>query len=397
MDGGVTRAIAATAWSAAREPRRRFIPAMPTLWPGMLSPLGAEGPTPFPIGAPRTTLYYFARNAVYHGARLLGLAGREVLVPAYHHGVEVGALVAAGAVPRFVRVDAGMRLDLQDAERRIGPRTRALYVIHYAGFAQPMDEVNALARRRGLAVVEDCALSLLAAEGARPLGSTGHLGIFCFYKTLPVPNGGALVVNDPAVGGAPDVPRAAPLVSTLSHAAGSLLANVAFRLGDAGEALRAAVRRAYALARGASGLRPVSTGTMTFDPARKDLGMSPLSALVARRLDPAGIVAARRRNYFLLLGRLHDRVPPGLGEVPSGACPLFYPLLCEDKKAVAAKLLERGIETIDFWSEGHPLCRMDEFPETAALRRRVLELPVHQDLGPEDMAGIADAAREALR
>jgi hypothetical protein len=113
-------------WPAAREPRRRFIPALPTLWPGMLSPLGAQAPVAFPLGAPRTTLYYFARNAVYHGARSLGLAGREVLVPAYHHGVEVGALAAAGAVPRFVRVDARMRLDLDHPERTIGPRTRAL-------------------------------------------------------------------------------------------------------------------------------------------------------------------------------------------------------------------------------------------------------------------------------
>jgi dTDP-4-amino-4,6-dideoxygalactose transaminase len=362
----------------------------------MLSPLGRARAAPFPFGAPRTTLYYFARNAVYHGARLLGLGGREVLVPAYHHGVEVGALAAAGAMPRFVRVDGRMRLDLEDAERRIGPRTRALYVIHYAGFAQPMDEVSALARRRGLVVVEDCALSLLAAEGTRPLGSTGHLGVFCFYKTLPVPNGGALVVNDPAVAGAPASPDPAPLASTLSHAAGSLLANLALRFGDAGEALRAGVRRAYALARGASGLAPVSTGTMTFDPARRDLGMSPLSALVARGLDADEIVATRRRNYFLLLGRLRDRVPPVFGEVPAGACPLFYPLLCEDKAAVAARLLDRGIETVDFWREGHALCPAEEFPETASLRRRVLELPVHQDLGPEDMARIARAVQEAL-
>ncbi len=392
----MSRAIAVRAWPAARDPRRRFIPALPTLWPGMLSPLGPGLPAAFPLGAQRTTLYYFARNAVYHGARLLGLAGREVLVPGYHHGVEVGALAAAGAVPRFVRVDARMRLDLADAERKIGPRTRALYVIHYAGFAQPMDELNALARRRGLFVVEDCALSLFAAEGSRPLGSTGHLGIFCFYKTLPVPNGGALVVNDPGVCGAPAVPARAPIASTLSHAAGSMLANLAFRFGDAGEALRAAVRRGYAIARGASGLNPVSTGTMSFDPTWKDLGMSPLSTLVARRLDPAEIVAARRRNYFLLLGRLRDRVPPVFGEVPAGACPLFYPLLCDDKAAVAAKLLARGIETVDFWREGHALCPLGEFPEVASLRRRVLELPVHQDLAPEDMAHIARTVNEAL-
>jgi dTDP-4-amino-4,6-dideoxygalactose transaminase len=289
-----------------------------------------------------------------------------------------------------------MRLDLEDLEAKVTARTGALYVIHYAGFPQAIDDVVAVARRVGVPVIEDCALALLSSEGSRPLGSTGDLGIFCFYKTLPVPNGGALVVNDPEVEGAPPEPRAAPLASTLSHAAGSLLANLALRAGDPGEALRSGVRRAYAVARGA-GLRPVSTGTSTFDPAHVDLGMSPLTSLVARRLDPAAIVAARRRNYFLLLGRLRDRVPPVFGELPAGACPLFYPLLCEDKEAVAARLAARRIETVDFWREGHPLCPAGEFPETEALRRRVLELPVHQDLGPEDMAHVARAVEEAVR
>ncbi len=392
----MSRAMAARTWPTAREARRRYIPALPTLWPGMLSPLAASRPPAFPFGARRMTRFYLARNAVYHGAKLLGLPGHEVLVPAYHHGVEVGALAAAGVLPRFVRVDARMRLDLEDLEAKIGPRTRALYVIHYAGFAQPMDEVMAVARRHGLPVVEDCALSLLAAEGTRPLGSVGALGIFCFYKTLPVPNGGALVVNDPAVRGDVPQPDAAPLASTLSHATGSLLQNAAFRLGDAGEALRGGARRAYAYVRGATGVRPVSTGTMTFDPATVDLGMSALSELIARRLDASAIVAARRRNYFLLLGRLRDRVVPIFPELPAGASPLFYPLLCDDKAAVGARLAARGIETVDFWRTGHPLCPEEPFPEVAMLRRRVLELPVHQDLQPDDMAYLARCVREAL-
>jgi hypothetical protein len=391
----MSRAIAVRTWPAARD-RRRYLPAMPTLWPGLLSPLAADRPAAFPFGASRVTRFYLARNGVYHGARLLGLAGHEVLVPAYHHGVEIGALAAAGAVPRFVRVDARMRLDLEDLEARIGPRTRAIYVIHYAGFAQPMDEVMAVARRHGLPVIEDCALSLFAAEGTRPLGSVGALGVFCFYKTLPVPNGGALVVNDPSIAGELAPPAPAPLVSTLSHATGSLLSNAAFRLGALGEAVRAAARGAYAVVRRATGVRPVSTGTPTFDPALVDLGMSRISDAIARRGDAWAIVAARRRNYLVLLGWLRDVVPPVFAELPAGACPLFYPLLCDDKAAVQARLAARGVQTIDFWRTGHPLCPEDAFPEVQGLRRRVLELPVHQDLQPEDMAYLARCAQEAL-
>jgi dTDP-4-amino-4,6-dideoxygalactose transaminase len=363
----------------------------------MLSPLAARRPAPFPLGSPRVTPFYFARNAVYHGARLLGLAGAEVLVPAYHHGVEIAALVAAGAIPRFVRVDARMRLDLEDAAARVSAATRALYVIHYAGFPQAMDEVSAFARSRGIRVIEDCALALLSCDGEQPLGSSGDAAVFCFYKTIPVPNGGALVVNDAALPDATQASERAPIGSTLSHAAGALLSNAALRLGDAGEALRGGIRAVASAARRASGVRPVSTGTSIFDPARVDLGMSGLSARIARRLDAPAIVATRRRNWFLLLGRLRDRAAPVLTELPAGVCPLFYPLLCDDKSEVQARLAARGIETVDFWRTGHPLCPVEEFPEVEDLRRRVLELPVHQDLGPEDMAYLARVVREAIR
>jgi selenocysteine lyase/cysteine desulfurase len=392
----MTRAIAVRTFPSARELRRRFVPALPTLWPEMLSPLAADRAPAFPFGHPRMTRFYFARNAVFHGVRLLGVAGREVLVPAYHHGVEVAALAAAGAIPRFVRVDGRMRLDLEDLAAKVTSRTGAIYVIHYAGFAQPMDDVRRVARARGLPVIEDCALALLSGDGARPLGSTGDLGIFCFYKTLPVPNGGALVVNAAWVRGAPPRPEPAPLGSTLQHAAGSVLSNAAFRLGETGEALRSGVRGVFRAVRAMARIRPVSTGTRSFDPGAVGLGMSGLSDAIARRLDAGVIVTARRRNYFHLLGRLRDRVPPVFAELPAGVSPLFYPLLCDDKLAVKRRLAARGIETIDFWREGHPLCPVDEFPEFRSLRRRVLELPVHQDLEPEDADYVARCAREAL-
>jgi hypothetical protein len=392
----MTRTAAMRAWPATQEPRRRYIPALPTLWPGMLSPLASDGRARFPFGAQRVTRFYFARNAVFHAVKLLGLEGREVLVPAYHHGVEIAALVSAGAVPRFIRVDGRMRLDVEALEAGIGPRTGALYVIHYAGFPQPMADVMDLARRHGLPVIEDCALALLSSDGGRPLGSYGTVGIFCYYKTLPVPNGGALVVNDPSLEGAVPPPTSPPLGSTLSHLAGALLSNAAFRLGHTGELARDGARRAAGFVRSTSGVRPVSTGTSTFDPARVGLGMSDLSELIARRIDHEGVVAARRRNYFLLLGRLRDRAPV-FTELPPGVSPLFFPLSCDDKSAVKARLAARGIETVDFWRTGHPLCPADAFPEVASLRERILEIPCHQDLGPEDLAWVAGCVQEALR
>jgi dTDP-4-amino-4,6-dideoxygalactose transaminase len=395
MVATLTRAARARVPVEARRPARRFLPCVPTLGPQLLAARArpTPAPAPFPLAGADVRRYYFARNGVWVGARLLGLSGQEVLVPSYHHGVEVEALEAAGAVPRFVRVDGRMRLDLGHLERSVTPRTRALYVIHYLGFPQPMQDVTAIARRHGLAVFEDCALALLSRDGDVPLGSRGDLGVFCLYKTLPVPNGGLLVLNRPL--DAPPPARAAPAGSTLSHAAGSLLAHLALRLGRGGEALREGVRRAGRVIRGATGLRALSTGTMHFDPAAADVGISGMTERILERLDYARIVERRRRNWSLLFERLRRIAPPIQTELPAGACPLFYPLLSRDKDAMARALAARGIETVDFWRQGHPACPVDAFPETFALRQRVLELPLHQDLDDEDMAYLADAVEGA--
>ncbi|HEY0095735.1 MAG TPA: DegT/DnrJ/EryC1/StrS family aminotransferase, partial [Archangium sp.] len=173
---------------------RLFVPALPTLWPGML--FGRRHPSGFmPFSASNVRWFYFARNAVWTTVKMLGLDKGEVLMPAYHHGVEVEAVVDAGATPRFYRVGSRWDVDLEDVERKIGPKTKALYLIHYAGFPGPVDEMRRIADKHGLPLIEDCALSLLSADGSVPLGTTGDIGIFCLYKTLPMPHGGALTVN----------------------------------------------------------------------------------------------------------------------------------------------------------------------------------------------------------
>jgi dTDP-4-amino-4,6-dideoxygalactose transaminase len=82
----------------------------------------------------------------------------------------------------------------------VGPRTRAILVMHYGGVACEMDGILALARRHGLAVVEDNAHGLFAKYRGQPLGSLGALATQSFHETKNVTSGegGALLVNDPA-------------------------------------------------------------------------------------------------------------------------------------------------------------------------------------------------------
>ncbi len=368
-----------------------FVPALPTLWPeSMLRWPRHSGFYPF--AATRARYFYFARNAIWFAVKSLGLEGQEVLVPAYHHGVEIEALVDAGAKVSFYRVGAKWDVDPEDVRKRLTDKTKALYLIHYAGFPGPSKAMRALADEHGIPLIEDCALSLLSADGTVPLGSTGHIAIYCLYKTLPVPHGGAAVFNWASDRGWPEV-KDPPFTSTVSHLASSVLQNVELRGGAAGRWLRQQIRGLGRRAVEAGNVERVATGTQHFERQNVELGISALTRRIATSQDLAGVVERRRRNYFTLLSALHDIAPPLFAELPAGVCPLFYPMPVENKLEVKAKLSEKGIEAIDFWRYFHPACSVQDFPEVATLRETILEIPCHQDLSTEVMGQVAQAVR----
>jgi perosamine synthetase len=371
-----------------------FVPSLPTLWPGMLIGYRRQSGY-YPFCSPTVRFFYFARNAVWRAVKMLGLDRGEILVPAYHHGVEIEALLDAGAQVKFYRVGRSWDVDLEDVERKIGPKTTALYLIHYAGFPGPVLEMKRMAERHNLPLIEDCALSLLSRDSELHLGSVGDIGIFCLYKTLPVPNGGALVINGQSRFEIPEAPSP-PLASTFNHAVSSMLQNLEMRWGKIGRELRKFVRGLGKKTIEASSIERIPTGTQHFNRDHVNLGMSPITKMIVLSQSFSDIVEKRRRNYLFLLERLQDLCEPLFPSLPVGVSPLFYPLVVKEKSSVMQRLEERGIETIDFWRYFHPACDAGQFPEVARLRETVLEIPCHQDLTLETMDKIARAVRQVL-
>src|ERR1700730_10311724 len=135
-----------------------------------------------------------------------------------------------------------------------------------------------------------------------PLASSAALSVFCFYKSLRVPKGGAPLAGRDYAKKVDLLPPAAspPFSSTASHLVGSMLSNLELRTGQAGHRARQAIRDAgHWFVRRAS-VERVATGTQHFNPDDVGLGMSAASHLVLRNQDFAGIVERRRRNYFHL-------------------------------------------------------------------------------------------------
>ena len=371
---------------------RPYVPAEPTL--GWEQLRAATRPlTGHPFSADAVAWTHLGRGALHLAARVLGLEGREVLVPAYHHGVEVDALVAAGAHPAFYAVGARWRVDVEDLERHIGPRTRALVLTHFAGFPGPARQMRALADRYGLVLIEDCAQALLSMDGECPVGSTGDAAVFSLRKTLPVPHGGALVFNGARAYQLPPLamPAAGPTLRGLWSRA---LLRGEFRLPGQGRALR---RLGRWFSRNLPTGRPrVDDRARRSGRAQLELGVSPLVVRIVRAHELVRVVERRRRNFFHLLGALRGVAPPLVSELPPGVCPLFYPLWVPDRDEALARLRMDNVEARPGWPRFHPRCDGGEFPEAGRLRAHVLELPCHQDLGPEHVAYVARAAQRAL-
>ena len=136
--------------------------------------------------------------------RGLGIgAGDEVITSPLSAAFTALAILMAGARPVFADVDP-LRLTVRPeaVESLIGPRTAAILPVHLYGQPADMVALAAVARRHGLAVVEDCCQAHLATCGGRPVGSFGEGAAFSFYPTKNlggVGDGGAACTNDAAL------------------------------------------------------------------------------------------------------------------------------------------------------------------------------------------------------
>ncbi len=153
------------------------------------------------LGTESVLLTTSCTDALEMAGLLLDLApGDEVIVPSFSFVTTAGAFAMQGARPVFadIRPDT-LNLDESRVAEQIGPRTRAIVVVHYAGVGCEMDAILALARRHGLAVIEDNAHGLFGRYRDRPLGSMGACATLSFHETKNVVcgEGGAIAVNEP--------------------------------------------------------------------------------------------------------------------------------------------------------------------------------------------------------
>lgn len=125
--------------------------------------------------------------------------GDEIILPSYTFVSTANAFVLRGAKPIFVDIDANtMNIDAKKIEEKITDRTKAIYVVHYAGVACDMDKIMNIAKKYKLKVIEDAAQAVGSYYKDKLLGTIGDYGTYSFHETknIVMGEGGALIVKD---------------------------------------------------------------------------------------------------------------------------------------------------------------------------------------------------------
>ncbi len=304
--------------------------------------------------------------------------GDEVIVPSFTFAATANAVLYCGATPVFAEIVSRERpyLDVEDVERRITPRTKAVCVVHYAGYPATVDRLLECCDAHGVALVEDVAHAPSATLAGRKLGTWGLAGAFSFFsnKILSVGEGGLLCTDDDDV------------------------------------AALARSRRSHAMT---SGTWDRHRGrTDTYDVVQ--LGYNyrldePRAALLLSRLEGLEADIARRRELTLRYRELLAQVPRVIvpfedADVPGSSCYVLPVMLERDgaQSEVARRMREHGVQTSIFYPAVHRFSAYRErFPDvslpiTELASRTELTLPLFPHMTDEDQVRVVSELAEAV-
>ena len=128
--------------------------------------------------------------------------GDEVIVPSFTFAATGNSVAILGAQPIFVDIEpAHFTMDPAAVQAAITPRTKAIIPVHLYGHPANMREINDIAARTGLRILEDAAQAHAAALDGRPVGAWGDAAAFSFYptKNMTSGEGGMIVTGDPEI------------------------------------------------------------------------------------------------------------------------------------------------------------------------------------------------------
>ena len=151
------------------------------------------------LGAKYVIAVNTGTTAIHLALASIGVkAGDEVIVPSLTFAGSVQPIVALGAKPVFCEIEPDtLNIDLDDAEKRITKKTKAMIIIHYGGMACDMDRALRMGKKHKIRIVEDAAHAFGSLYKGKKIGSFGDVACFSFdpIKNLTCGEGGCVTTG----------------------------------------------------------------------------------------------------------------------------------------------------------------------------------------------------------
>ena len=302
--------------------------------------------------------------------------GDEVIVPSLTFVATASAAAHTGATPRFADIESLARpvIDPEHVRALIGPRTRAICVVHYAGYACDMDALSDLAHRHGLALVEDAAHAPGARASHGPVGAIGDAGCFSFFsnKNLVTGEGGMLTTRDAGIADRARLLRAHGMTAT-----------------------------SWDRERGHAGSYDVVARGFNYRPSEVEaaLGLvqlAKLEGMLARRRDLVG----RYREVAATMSP--DLLIPFQGEDERSACHILT-LVAPDEQTrdlIRARAKDEGVQTSVHYPPVHLFSVYNDgetLPLTEEFASREVTLPLYPGMEDGDVDRVLGLVDDAVR
>ncbi len=337
------------------------------------------------LGTPRVLAVTNCTAALHLAYTALSVGpGDEVICPSLTFVATANAALQCGAnvVLADIVGDDDLGVDPADIARKITPRTRAIAVVHYAGYPCDMDAIAAIAAERGIAVVEDAAHAPLASYRGRALGTLGDVGCLSFFsnKNLAVGEGGAVIAKDDALLARMRLLRAHGMTTlTLDRHKG----------------------HAFTYDVVAAGMN------YRIDEIRSAIGIVQLGRLAAGNARRRALVARYHERLAGLPGvglPYRDFYARGLGESAHHLMPVLLPEGAS-REAVMEAMKARGVQTSVHYTPIHRFShhgasdrvRKEGLSRTDAIAGRELTLPLHPRMQDADVDAVCEALAASLR
>lgn len=291
-------------------------------------------------------------------------AGDDVLVPTITYIASFQAISATGARPIACDVHPNtLCLDIQDAQKRLTPRTKVIMPVHYAGQTHFLEEVYFFAQKQGLRVIEDAAHSFGGTYQGLPVGAKGDVVCFSFdgIKNITCGEGGAVTSSDKEV---------------LEKVQDLRLLGVQ----------RDTEKRL--------------SGQRSWDFDVVDQGwrchMSNLNAALGRvQLKKVDFLSQRRKQIAEFYQQTLDVCLP----IPlKENVPHIFPIFVQKRDALRSAFLEKGIETGLHYKPNHLLSKYRQGPLKVAEEKYplMITLPLHPNLTDENVYFISQSVIDFL-